>query len=70
MREREREREGDCLVVTYLGPPTEKVAGNKDVHFVQEVVEITFWISRSVDGTLISIGPLWQWLAKFRVKHS
>ena len=65
-----REREGDCLLGTYLGPPTEKVAGNKDIHFVQKVVEITFWISRSVDGAFFSIGPLWQWLTKFRVKHS
>ena len=54
----------------YLGPPTEKMAGNKDIHFVQEIVEITFWISRSVDGALFSIGPLWQWLTKIRVKHS
>ena len=53
----------------YLGPPADKVAGNKDVHLVHKVVKITFWISRSVDGALLSICPLRQWLTKIRVKH-
>ena len=52
---------------THLDPPTEKVARNKDVHFVDEVVEITSRISRSVDITVFSIRPLRQWFTEVRI---
>ena len=42
---------------------------NKDIHLVHKVVEISFRISRSVDSTVISIRPLWEWFTKIRIKH-
>ena len=63
-KERERGR-----LFTYLNPPSKKVAGNKDIHLVPEVVEITFWISRSVDSAFLSISPLREWFTKVRIKH-